>query len=84
MAGREPILRVIMGPYLSLKSCKMGSSSKNDFRSHIKLPIIGTVMGPGGSFLEDENRKDLSMADMQSVRMITNQVSIFFFFLFRV
>lgn len=84
MAGREPILSVIMGPYLSLKSWRIGSSWKNDLRSQIKLPMIGTVVGPGGSFLMFEDLKiekiALMRADMQSETMMMNHVSIFFFF----
>lgn len=82
MAGREPILRVIIGPYLSLKLCRIGSSWKNDLLSHMKLPMIGTVIGPGGSFLVFEDlimdKVDLMRADTQSEKMIMNHVSIFF------
>lgn len=74
-----------MGPYLSLKSWRIGSSWKNDLRSQIKLPMIGTVVGPGGSFLMFEDLKiekiALMRADMQSETMMMNHVSIFFFFL---
>ena len=50
MEEQEPILRLMMGPYLSIKPLRMGSISPNDLVSHSKLPIIGTVRGPGGSF----------------------------------
>lgn len=78
MAGREPNLRVTIGPYLSKRLCIIGSSWKIDLPSHIKLPMMGTVVGPGGSFLVFEfPRMDLMRAATQSMRMAINHVSIF-------
>lgn len=50
MAGREPILRVTIGPYLACRFRRIGSSSKKVLRSHFKFPMRGTPVGPGGSF----------------------------------
>lgn len=78
MAGREPNLRVTIGPYLSKRLCIIGSSWKIDLPSHLKLPMMGTVVGPGGSFLVFEfPRMDLMRAATQSMRMAINHVSIF-------
>ena len=56
MVGREPIRRVMMGPYLACRSGRTDSSSENDFRSHRKFPMNGTVMGPGGSLFFGKTR----------------------------
>ena len=40
----------MIGPYLVCRFRRIGSSSKDDLRSHCKFPMIGTVVGPGGSF----------------------------------
>lgn len=48
MAGRELILRVIIGPYLVWRVLIKGSSWDDDFRSHRILVMIGTCGGPGG------------------------------------
>ncbi|KAJ9678343.1 hypothetical protein PVL29_020497 [Vitis rotundifolia] len=50
MAGREPIWRVTMGPYLAWRFRRIGSSSEKDLRSHSRFPTKGTVVGPGGRF----------------------------------
>ncbi|KAJ9678332.1 hypothetical protein PVL29_020486 [Vitis rotundifolia] len=50
MAGREPIWRVTMGPYLVWRFRRIGSSSEKDLRSHSRFPTKGTVVGPGGRF----------------------------------
>lgn len=60
----------------------MGSRLKYDLCSHRKLPIIGTLVGPGGSFLlvfEDWMivRIDFMTIDMQTDTMIINHVSVF-------
>ena len=56
MVGREPIRRVMMGPYLACRSGRTDSSSENDFRSHRKFPMNVTVMGPGGSLFFGKTR----------------------------
>ncbi|XAR51543.1 hypothetical protein NMG60_11006197 [Bertholletia excelsa] len=82
IAGRDPIWRVTMGPYLARRFRRIGSISKNDFRSQRKLPMMGKVKGPGGRFLLDDAeemirlRRALMRAPMQREKTMMNQVSI--------
>lgn len=58
----------------------MASISMYDLRSHVKLPMIGIMVGPGGSFLVFDDwmmeKIDLISTDTQSETMIMNHVSI--------
>ena len=47
MAGRDPMRRVTMGPYLAWRVRRIGSSFKV-FRSHRMFEMIGMWVGPGG------------------------------------
>ena len=58
----------------------MGSRLRKDKRSHSKLPMIGNVTGPGGSFLVVRkllkiNFKNREM-EMEMETRIRNQVSM--------
>lgn len=79
MAVRDPILRVTMGPYLSLRLCKICSMSESECLSHRMLPRIGREVGPGGRWglvgLRNE-RRGLSRADTQMVMTRINQASM--------
>lgn len=81
MAVRDPILRVMIGPYLSLSFCKSCSTSSIDFVSHSMFPMMESEVGPGGRWglvgLSRE-RRGLMRAEMQMVRvrMMMSQVSI--------
>ena len=81
IAGLGPMRRVTMGPYLAWRLRRMGSSSEKGLRSHRRLPRIGMVNGPGGSFLL-ELRRNLRMVETQrEIRMISQvSVSMFVFF----
>jgi hypothetical protein len=48
IAGRELILRVMIGPYLVWRVLIKGSSWDDDFRSHRILVMMGICGGPGG------------------------------------
>jgi hypothetical protein len=39
--GREPILRVMIGPYLGRRVLRKGSSWENGLRSHRMVVMIG-------------------------------------------
>ena len=61
----------------------MGSSSEKGLSSHRKLPRIGMVNGPGGSFLlELELRRNLRMAETQREIRMMSQVSVSMFVFF--
>lgn len=76
---RDPIVRVMIGPYLSLRLCKICSISESDSLSHRMLPRIGREVGPGGRWgllgLRNE-RRGLRRADMQMVMTRINQASM--------
>jgi len=48
MEGREPILRLMIGPCLAWRVLRKGSSWEDDFRSHRILVMMGICGGPGG------------------------------------
>lgn len=79
IAVRDPILRVMIGPYLSLRVCKICSMSEREFWSQRRLPRIGKEVGPGGRWglvgMRKE-RRGLSRADMQMVMTRINQASM--------
>jgi DNA repair ATPase RecN len=56
----------------------MGSSLKEDKRSHSKLPMIGNVTGPGGSFLVVRKllKINFKKREMEMETRISNQVSM--------
>jgi hypothetical protein len=60
----------------------MGSSSEKGLRSHRRLPRIGMVNGPGGSFLL-ELRRNLRMVETQRGIRMMSQVSVSMFVFFR-
>jgi hypothetical protein len=85
IAGLEPMRRVTMGPYLAWRLRRMGSISEKGLRSHRRLPRIGMVNGPGGSFLlelELEFRRNLRMAETQREIRMMSQVSVSMFVFF--
>ena len=55
----------------------MGSSSEKGLSNHRRLPRIGMVNGPGGSFLlELELRRNLRMAETQrEIRMMSHTIN---------
>ncbi|KAJ9678330.1 hypothetical protein PVL29_020484 [Vitis rotundifolia] len=71
MAGREPIRRVRIGPYLACKFRRMGSRSAKDVPSQRRLPMRGKEAGPGGrlSFGKKKSWRDLRRAAIQSETM---------------
>ncbi|KAI3764080.1 hypothetical protein L2E82_14080 [Cichorium intybus] len=76
MEGREPMERVMSGPYLDLRFLRMGSNSEREFVSSRKLEERSD--GPGGSLLPSFRwkRRDLIRAATQRETMMTNQVSM--------
>ena len=61
----------------------MGSSSEKSLSNHRRLPRIGMVNGPGGSFLlELELRRILRMAETQREIRMMSQVSVSMFVFF--
>ena len=54
----------------------MGSRFKKDRRSHSKLPMIGNVKGPGGSFLFVRKllKINFKKREMEMEKRIRNQV----------
>ena len=67
MAGREPIRRVRIGPYLACKFRRVGSRSAKDVPSQRRLPMRGKAAGPGGSlsFGKKKSWRDLRREAMQ-------------------
>ena len=67
MAGREPIRRVRIGPYLACKFRSMGSRSAKDGPSQWRFPMRGKAAGPGGrlSFGKKKSWRDLRREAMQ-------------------
>ena len=81
IAGREPMRRVTMGPYLAWRLRRMGSSSEKGLSNYRRLPRIGMVNGPGGSFLL-ELRRNLRMVETQREIRMMSQVSVSMFVFF--
>ena len=71
MAGREPIRRVRIGPYLACKFRRVGSRSAKDVPSQRRLPMRGKAAGPGGrlSFGKKKSWRDLRREAIQSEAM---------------
>lgn len=77
--GREPMERVMSGPYLDLNFLRMGSNSERELVSSMKLEEMSE--GPGGSsFLPSASlrrkRRDLIRAARQSETTMMNHVSM--------
>ncbi|KAJ9678346.1 hypothetical protein PVL29_020500 [Vitis rotundifolia] len=80
MAGREPIRRVRIGPYLACKFRRMGSRSAKDVPSQWRFPMRGKAAGPGGrlSFGKKKSWRDLRREAMQRETMTRKtHISIF-------
>lgn len=82
--GREPRCSVTIGPYLARRLRRMGPRSEKELQSHRKLPMMGTLEGPGGSeslvfllaLLRNLLRRDLREAQRHTETGRMNQVSI--------
>ncbi|KAI3764079.1 hypothetical protein L2E82_14079 [Cichorium intybus] len=76
MEGREPMERVMSGPYLDLRFLRIVSNSKRDLVSSRRLEEMKE--GPGGSFLPSLrwNSRDRIRAATQIETTTTNQISI--------
>ncbi|GKU92170.1 hypothetical protein SLEP1_g5935 [Rubroshorea leprosula] len=85
MAGREPILRVTIGPSFGWSLRRISSISEVDvsLRSHRKGPTMGMVEGPGGrewagDFVGKRRlRSALRRSATETVMRMMNQTSIF-------
>ncbi|KAF4352787.1 hypothetical protein F8388_021145 [Cannabis sativa] len=60
----------------------MGSSSENDLRSHMMLPKMGMVRGPGGSFLVLDFEMMKKKFSLSSFSPLKNSSFVFFDYLF--
>ncbi|GAA0157170.1 hypothetical protein LIER_14493 [Lithospermum erythrorhizon] len=53
--GPGSIQKVITGPFLSLRSLRVGSISPDDLRSSHRFPMTGNLRVPGGSLLSSSS-----------------------------